>query len=181
VFSSLGSLQSLWLYHNQLMSLPENIFASLCSLKKLYLHNNHLASLPKNVFASLGSLEELWLYNNQLASLPENVFESLSSLRSLNLSNNHFAFRPLNVPSNVKLSFYPQIIPKVFVRENSTIPSSLSSTCLISHDEINVGNEYRMCKNPYVPHVYFTRCGSRGRKHRKVIGVRCAKTLTYRM
>jgi hypothetical protein len=157
VFASLGSLQTLWLSNNQLASLPDGVFASLSSLQELYLYDNQLASLPENVFASLGSLQKLDLSNNQLTSLPENVFAPLVSLQILYLYNNQLASRPPNIRSSVDLTFDPQRVPKVFVRETKSLgheSSSSGTTCLISHDEINVGDEFRTCANPYVRHVY---------------------------
>jgi hypothetical protein len=48
-----------------------------------------------------------------------------------------------------------QNIPTVFARETKSLDDDTSGTmCLISHDEINIGDEFRLCTNPTVPHVY---------------------------
>ena len=77
-----GRLTYLYLYNNQLTSLPESI-GNLSSLEDLYLSFNQLTSLPESI-GSLNSLERLWLDYNQLTSLPESI-GSLSSLETLYL------------------------------------------------------------------------------------------------
>ncbi|MFZ4715718.1 MAG: leucine-rich repeat domain-containing protein [Bacteriovoracaceae bacterium] len=88
LFKGLSSLQELNLYKNQLTSLPENIFQDLSSLTILKLKGNHLISLPQYLFQGLSSLVFIYLDNNRLTSLPDNLFQGLRSLESLHINNN---------------------------------------------------------------------------------------------
>ena len=58
LFSGLTSLQGLYLYNNELESLPEGIFSGLTALS---LYNNDLENLPVGIFSGLTSLERLKL------------------------------------------------------------------------------------------------------------------------
>ena len=64
-FASLSSLDlNLFLNHNQLSNLPEDVFSDLESLKFLRLQRNELSSLPAGVFSGMSSLERVTLIHN---------------------------------------------------------------------------------------------------------------------
>ena len=79
-FSGLTGLRDLFLQHNVLTSLPEDVFSDLSSLLWLRLDQNALTALPEDVFSGLSSLGALWLHHNMLMSLPVGLFRDLQSL-----------------------------------------------------------------------------------------------------
>ncbi|MEH2307296.1 COR domain-containing protein, partial [Nostoc sp.] len=89
----LTNLQTLYLYNNQLSSLPPE-FGKLTNLQTLYLYNNQLSSLPPE-FGKLTNLQTLDLYNNQLSSLPREI-RQLPNLRKLDLRRN-----PVPIPPEI--------------------------------------------------------------------------------
>ena len=143
-FGHLASLRQLWLYHNDLSSLPANIFAGLASLNELYLNNNSLNSLDASIFGDLYSLEFLYLDNNQLRSLPEDIFNGLSNLQGLLLDDNDLTCLPrsmalwervaegdlsLDVPDcfGVSLSLAPVEVGEDNGGETITVTATLSN------------------------------------------------------
>ena len=72
----LTQLTILYLYQNQLKSLPNGVFDKLTQLTMLSVSINQLQSLPNGVFDKLTQLKELTLYNNQLKSVPDSHFKS---------------------------------------------------------------------------------------------------------
>ncbi len=76
-FRGLTGLETLYIHHNGLNSLPEDVFDGLASLKTLYLYNNKLTTLPGDVFNGLTDLEFLSLSYNSISTLPGDVFERL--------------------------------------------------------------------------------------------------------
>ena len=97
VFADLSNLESLYLSYNQLATLPQGVFAGLSSLDQLYLNHNQLATLPAHPFAGLAKLDRLHLERNQLTALPPDPFAGLASLTRLNLNDNQLASLPPNV------------------------------------------------------------------------------------
>ena len=61
-------LQTLYLYNNQLESIPAEI-GKLINLQILYVHNNQLERIPVEI-CRLINLQRLDLQNNQLESIP---------------------------------------------------------------------------------------------------------------
>ena len=84
-FAGLTNLKRLWLYQNQLQTLPADVFAGLTSLEELRLNDNPLQTLPAGLFAGLSSLRYLRLSGLPLQTLPAGLFAGLSSLRYLDL------------------------------------------------------------------------------------------------
>lgn len=85
---SSGSLLNLWLYNNNLSSLPA--MTSLPELRSLYVSNNQLTTLPdlsQNV-----KLTEIYVQNNQITSLPD--INQLVDLRFFNASDNQLTSLP---------------------------------------------------------------------------------------
>jgi hypothetical protein len=78
-------LQRLWLWDNQLRSLPPEI-GNLENLNLLYLGNNHLSHLPPEI-GNLRNLRDLYLQSNQLIFLPPEI-GNLSNLCWIDLRDN---------------------------------------------------------------------------------------------
>ena len=93
-FANLLSVSRIFLYDNDLQTLPVGIFEDLANLRQLSLYNNALQTLPVGVFRGLVKLENLYLYNNALQTLPNRVFEDLANLRELQLNDNNLQTLP---------------------------------------------------------------------------------------
>lgn len=88
-------LQRIFLIHNQLRDLPENVFAGLVNLQALNLSHNKLSMLSENAFAGLTHLDFLDLSHNQLKNmLAENAFVGLTNLEDLHLDDNQLSMLP---------------------------------------------------------------------------------------
>ncbi|TSQ23952.1 Toll-like receptor 5 [Bagarius yarrelli] len=85
MFDQLHQLQMLFLYNNDIQSLPENIFRGLTSLNLLDLSFNSLTYIPAGIFPE--SLRELSLTFNHLGSVDPQAF---STLTAINLLGNRF-------------------------------------------------------------------------------------------
>ena len=85
LFDGLGSLRTLRLNNNRLITLPEDIFQGLDNLHSHYLDNNLLESLPTRLFHELEKLYEMTLDKNQFITLPSELFADLSNLKVLML------------------------------------------------------------------------------------------------
>ena len=82
---SLSSLNTLYLWENQLNILPESI-SNLTNLSILDLSGNQLTSLPESI-CNLTKLNSLNLIGNQLTNLPRSIV-NLSNLTELQLDRN---------------------------------------------------------------------------------------------
>ena len=67
------------LRNQSITALQENDFSSLSSLQTLWLYDNLLSILPDGVFSGLSNLQTLSLYRNQLLKLPDGAFSNLSN------------------------------------------------------------------------------------------------------
>eukprot|EP00903_Cladosiphon_okamuranus_P007850 g7592.t2 len=89
VFSGLGgTLQTLLLGGNMLVTVPEELFRGLGMLENLSLAENALTNLPALVFDGLDELQILQLHRNALTTLPAGLFDSLGKLTRLTLGDN---------------------------------------------------------------------------------------------
>lgn len=84
------TLEFLFLSHNQLVNLPDNMKMPL--LKSLEIHGNQLQSLPESI-GNLARLRLLDVGNNLLKSLPKSIGR-LSSLSMLVVKNNNLMHLP---------------------------------------------------------------------------------------
>ena len=94
--SGFVNLKTLFLFENNLTTLPENIFSETPFLKSIYMGNNRIESLPVNIFKSIDSLECLRLYNNSLTSFPEEMLDDLSNVSDFSLFMNNIEELPEN-------------------------------------------------------------------------------------
>ena len=97
IFRGLNNLEQLWLWGNNLSSLPAGIFRGLNNLEVLDLAYNHLSSLPEGIFRGLNNLEQLWLWGNNLSSLPAGIFRGLNNLEVLDLDDNNLRSLPAGI------------------------------------------------------------------------------------
>ncbi|MGB1251762.1 MAG: leucine-rich repeat domain-containing protein, partial [Candidatus Promineifilaceae bacterium] len=98
-FTNLPSLTELFLYRNQLTTVPD--FSGLPSLTRLSLNENKLTTVPD--FSGFSSLTWLDLDGNQLTTVPD--FSNLPSLEHLHLDGNQLTTVPdfSNLPSLIGL------------------------------------------------------------------------------
>ena len=90
----LTNLQKLWLYNNQLTTLPAEI-GQLTNLQQLGLDNNQITTLPAEI-GQLTNLRYLSLYSNQLTTLPAEIGQ-LTNLQQLLLSHNQLTTLPAEI------------------------------------------------------------------------------------
>ncbi|TBU25159.1 adenylate cyclase-like protein [Dichomitus squalens] len=83
--AQLTALESLYIDHNSLRSLPESL-GGLSKLKHLSCSNNHLFTLPSSL-GRLQWLEVLEAHNNDLSELPMSLW-NCSSLQVINVTSN---------------------------------------------------------------------------------------------
>ncbi|MDP1975612.1 MAG: leucine-rich repeat domain-containing protein, partial [Alphaproteobacteria bacterium] len=84
-------LKKLWLFNNELTSIPDTIF-NLTKLTALYLGDNRFKSISDTI-GNLIHLNELTLYNNKLKSLPDTIF-NLTKLLFIDLHDNELTSIP---------------------------------------------------------------------------------------
>ncbi|KAJ0067111.1 hypothetical protein NL108_012825, partial [Boleophthalmus pectinirostris] len=98
-FSSLSSLEFLWLSFNTLSSVAGDSFRGLLSLEELRLDGNSLTVFPWDSLLDMPSLRLLDLHNNQLSSLPPEATTYIRNLTYLDLSSNNLLTLPPEVLS----------------------------------------------------------------------------------
>ena len=87
VLTGFNKLIKLDMSRNRLKTL--NKFGNLTRLKELYLYNNQLETIPHDAFDGLNQLRVLYMYRNRLEILEPGLFSQLTELVALNLSFNH--------------------------------------------------------------------------------------------
>ena len=90
-FDGLVTLKTLYLSHNQLTALPDEIFNPLVKLRTLVLSHNHLTSVKDGTFYPLGSLKTLNLDNNRIVIVSKGSFIGLEKLENLSMGDNELA------------------------------------------------------------------------------------------
>ncbi|XP_071851229.1 uncharacterized protein [Apostichopus japonicus] len=95
-FQNLTKLKSIYIYHNNIETLPTRIFQGMMSLENLYLSSNGIVDIG-NVFQNLTSVESLNLSHNQLVVVKDDTLRGFSSLKTLNLSKNKISIFSLNI------------------------------------------------------------------------------------
>jgi hypothetical protein len=88
IFEDLSSLELLWLNHNSIGSIHEDIFSTLRNIKEISLEDNDLEMLPENLFKFNYKLKILELSRNRLHTIPTKMFSHLQRLETLQLSGN---------------------------------------------------------------------------------------------
>ncbi len=115
----LSNLNELYLYNNQLTSLPTEI-GSLGSLTKIYFGNNLLTSIPSQI-GNLTSLLSLSFYSNQLTSIPSQI-GNLTNLYGLYLNDNKITSLPPEIGNLGSLT-------KIYIQDNQLtfIPAEIGN------------------------------------------------------
>jgi Leucine-rich repeat (LRR) protein len=94
------NLQILFVAHNQLSSLPENL-DRLESLQEIHAYDNKLTQLPTSL-CGMSSLKILRVNKNMLSEFPA-CFSELTSLEELDFSDNQINIFPVNIINFVNL------------------------------------------------------------------------------
>lgn len=88
------SIQELWIYGNQIETIPESI-ERLKDLEILFIESNRLSQLPQTI-GKLESLQNLNLSGNRLTTIPESIGH-LSELVYMTLTNNEITKLPASI------------------------------------------------------------------------------------
>ena len=96
-FANLINLASLFLYDNELQTLPDGIFDGLAKLRNLYFYRNHLRALPAGIFDDLANLQKLRFQDNDLRTLPAGIFDDLANLQEVYLNDNDLQMLPAGI------------------------------------------------------------------------------------
>ena len=133
-FSSLGTLQTVTMTGNPLVTLEPLAFHDLPNLKAVLLTQNHIRSVAHRTFSHLGSLQRLEMQHNLLSEFSlaafENCSNQLNSPMMLNISYNrlerlepapkvkifippfiHVLDASHNMLTNIPMSFLEQVAP----------------------------------------------------------------------
>jgi len=86
--SSLSSLRSLNVSHNQILRLPDYIFSRMKNLTLLDVSHNIIQHLQEQVFLGLDALQVLIASHNNIHYIDIDVFQPLSALKTVDLSHN---------------------------------------------------------------------------------------------
>ncbi|XP_070569724.1 leucine-rich repeat and immunoglobulin-like domain-containing nogo receptor-interacting protein 2 [Ptychodera flava] len=130
-FNGLSSLQYLYLYNNEISTLPSGIFSGLDSLTDLRLESNEITALLKldnlpqltslnlnyncitalqdGVFERLTKLSTLYLQNTCIENISPSAFRGLTNLRNLYLRNNKLSAIAMAVLDDMKSGSYISI------------------------------------------------------------------------
>ncbi|XP_076002964.1 immunoglobulin superfamily containing leucine-rich repeat protein 2-like isoform X2 [Genypterus blacodes] len=90
IFDNVTLATSLWLSHNELVSIEEGSLAPLINLRNLDISHNHIVDFPWEDLKNLTALTLLKMSYNKLVNLPGDAFSNLKDLRALRLNNNRF-------------------------------------------------------------------------------------------
>ena len=85
-FKGISDLQELWLYSNNISSLPSDVFQPVPRLTRLMIHENRLDSIPR--IAQLSDLTYLTLYSNLIKKVEKDSFLTCSKLVNIQLHEN---------------------------------------------------------------------------------------------
>ena len=96
VFKGMRGMTELYLWGNEIASLPIGVFDDLINLKWLEMGANKLVGLSY-AFDELRNLKALGLRQNSLSIVPSQVFDNLIRLYKLELSNNKINLLPQNL------------------------------------------------------------------------------------
>uniref|UniRef100_A0A3Q3KQG7 LRRCT domain-containing protein n=1 Tax=Monopterus albus TaxID=43700 RepID=A0A3Q3KQG7_MONAL len=92
-FDNVTKVISLWLAHNEIISIEQGAFALLVhlALHLLKMNHNEMVHLPRDTFSNLKDLRSLQLNNNKFITIAEGTFDGLVSLSHLQIHNNPYA------------------------------------------------------------------------------------------
>ncbi|XP_029354381.1 immunoglobulin superfamily containing leucine-rich repeat protein 2-like [Echeneis naucrates] len=89
-FENVSQVTSLWMAHNEIVSVEQGALTPLVHLRNLDISHNKIVDFPWEDLQNLTNLHLLKMNNNEMIHLPRNAFSNLKDLRSLRLNNNKF-------------------------------------------------------------------------------------------
>ncbi|XP_040920335.1 leucine-rich repeat transmembrane protein FLRT2 [Toxotes jaculatrix] len=100
-FHNLASVETVYLYGNQLDEFPVNLPKNT---RVLHLQENNIQTISKAALAQLTQLEELHLDDNSISTVgvEEGAFREAVSLKLLFLTKNHLSSVPIGLPEDLK-------------------------------------------------------------------------------
>ncbi|XP_061590805.1 fibromodulin [Cololabis saira] len=98
VFSKLEKLEQLYLDHNELSHMPQNLPVSITNLR---LGHNKISKISSNSFEGMVNLTTLQLLANIIEDTPD-VFKGLKSMTLLDMRKNKLKQIPVNLPEDLQ-------------------------------------------------------------------------------
>lgn len=89
-FINVTKANSLWLAHNEIVTVERGTLAPMVLLKNLDISYNKIVHFPWEDLRNLTALQLLKMNNNEMISIPKNAFANLKDLRSIRINNNKF-------------------------------------------------------------------------------------------
>lgn len=89
-FINVTQATSLWLAHNEIVTVERGTLAPMIELKNLDISHNKIVHFPWEDLSNLTTLQLLKMNNNEMISIPKNAFANLKELRSIRINNNKF-------------------------------------------------------------------------------------------
>lgn len=89
-FDNVTRLISLWMSHNEIVSIEQGALVPLVHLQNLDISHNKIVDFPWEDLQNLTGLYMLKMNHNEMVSLPMDAFSNLKDLKSLRLNNNRF-------------------------------------------------------------------------------------------
>ncbi|KAM4602961.1 immunoglobulin superfamily containing leucine-rich repeat protein 2-like [Polymixia lowei] len=89
-FDNVTRVSSLWMAHNEIVSIEEGTIAHLIHLRNFDISHNKIVDFPWEDLQNLTALQLLKMNHNEMVNLPRDAFSNLKDLRSLRLNNNNF-------------------------------------------------------------------------------------------
>lgn len=91
-FVDVKYITRLFLFHNELRTVPSNTFQYTSNLEVLDLSNNDITTVEDFAFNGLNNLQRISLMNNSLVNLTRNIFAGVENLKWLDLARNQIEF-----------------------------------------------------------------------------------------
>uniref|UniRef100_A0A8C6SLN6 Immunoglobulin superfamily containing leucine rich repeat n=1 Tax=Neogobius melanostomus TaxID=47308 RepID=A0A8C6SLN6_9GOBI len=108
-FVNVTQVNSLWLAHNEIVTIERDTLAPMIQLKNLDISYNKIVNFPWEDLQNLTALQLIKMNNNEMVSLPKDAFSTLVDLRSLRINHNKFTtivegtFSPLSSLSHLQI------------------------------------------------------------------------------
>ncbi|KAM8894040.1 immunoglobulin superfamily containing leucine-rich repeat protein 2-like isoform 2-T3 [Spinachia spinachia] len=89
-FDNVTQVTSLWMAHNEIVSVEEGALTPLVHLRNFDISHNMIVDFPWEDLQNLAGLQLLKMNHNEMVHLPMDAFYNLKDLRSIRLNNNRF-------------------------------------------------------------------------------------------
>eukprot|EP00048_Salpingoeca_helianthica_P013845 m.209283 g.209283 ORF g.209283 m.209283 type:complete len:1267 (+) comp15552_c1_seq11:120-3920(+) len=139
LFSTMTSLQTLFLVNTNFGQFPLSLFSNNTTLQAIDFGQSSLAAIPETLFAPLVQLQHLDLRYNSLTSLAPNTFATNSQLQWLSLTHNALTSLPLGIlystsvidTLDLSINAFTSIGPFFFTDiMHTTVIAFVQGTCL---------------------------------------------------